>query len=150
MRAAVNPQFELVVATYDSSRLCCIFARFAWWLQDRRIGRWPITNFYPFRHPKCQRPDSVYAIRRTVKHLGGPPRLIGGAIRHPSPLSGDPHQVESRTEIERSSTHSHLGTLLSDIRMKLQLGAFRNRTGFQESPQRHQEFSCQCNDSDLS
>ncbi len=125
-------------------------ARFAWRLQGRRIGPWPITNFYPFRHSKCRRPDSVYAIRRTVKHLGGPPRLIGGAIRHPAPLSGGPHQVESRAEDEPSSIPSHLEILLSNVGMQLQLGTFRDCAGFQESPQRDQELSCQCNDPDLS
>jgi hypothetical protein len=83
-------------------------ARYTWWLQGGRIGSWPITSFYPFRHSRCRRPDSVYAIRRTVKHLGGQPHLIGGVIRHPAPLSGGPHQAEQNTEDESSSTVSRL------------------------------------------
>ncbi len=35
----------------------------------------------------------MFAVRRTEKHLGGQPHLIGGAIRHPTLITGGPHQV---------------------------------------------------------
>lgn len=55
----------------------------SWRLLARRVGVLPTTTFYPFRHPRCREPDSMFARRRTEKRLGGQPHLISGACnRH--------------------------------------------------------------------
>ncbi len=69
---------------------------------------WPMTTFYPFQLSWCRKPDSMFAMRRTEKHLGGQPHLISGAIRHPAPFSGGPHQVKPNDEDVTSSMPSRL------------------------------------------
>jgi hypothetical protein len=96
---------------------------------------WPMTTFYPFRPSECREPDSMFAIWRTEKHLGGQPHLISGAIRHPAPLSGGPHQVKPINEDVTSSTLSRLEMLLSDCGMRFQFSPLRQHASFQESPQ---------------
>ena len=45
-----------------------------------------MTTFYPFRPLCCREPDSMFAMWRTEKHLGGQPHLIGGATCDTRPL----------------------------------------------------------------
>ena len=89
----------------------------SWWLQSRRIDA--VADYYLLSVPallsSCRRrPDSVFAMRRTEKHLGGQPHLISGAIQHPAPITGGPHQVKPSDEDVTNPMLSFLWTLLSD------------------------------------
>ena len=101
-----------------------------------------MTTFYPFRPLCCREPDSMFAMRRTEKHLGGQPHLIGGATCGTRPLCRAARTRSDQTMATwRPQRHLTLQLYLSNRRVHLQLGSLWQDARFQKTPEGDQQLS---------